>query len=75
MTLSSQPIPAPVPAPGHEPVTHTMRRYRSSTYYLYQQLQHSEARQEFQQIKTMVNRLKQFSPTGRLQFAEQTVEP
>ncbi|MDH4378297.1 MAG: hypothetical protein QE263_00110 [Vampirovibrionales bacterium] len=54
-----------------EPPSVTARRYRSSTYFLEDQLKRSEALNDFRQTKTLVNNLPQFSLRSQLAFALQ----
>lgn len=57
-----------------EPQSVTARRYRTSKYFLKDQLRCSEAIHDFQSVKAMVNNLPQFSLRSKFQFAAQTIE-
>lgn len=54
-----------------EPPSKTARRYRSSSYFLEDQLKRSDALNEFRLTKTIVNNLPQFSLQHQLEFAVQ----
>ncbi len=57
-----------------EPQSVTARRYRTSKYFLKDQLRCSEAVHDFRSVKAMVSSLPQFSLRSRFQFAAQAVE-
>ncbi len=52
-----------------EPPSKTARRYRSSSYFLEDQLRTSEAVNDFRMTKTIVQNLPQFSLKSQLEFA------
>lgn len=50
-------------------------RYRSSSYFLEDQLRCSEAVDDFQSMKTMVNRLAAFDPFQHVSFCKTELKP
>ncbi len=57
----------------YEPHSVTAKRYRTSNYFLNDQLKCSEAIHDFQSVKTLVNGLPQFSLRSKFEFIEQPV--
>jgi hypothetical protein len=56
---------------GHHPLYE--RRYRTSKYFLNDQLRYSEAIQDIQSVKTTLCKLPQFSLRQAFHFATETV--
>ncbi len=57
----------------YEPASVTAKRYRSSKYFLNDQLKCSEAIHDFQSVKDLVNGLPDFSLRSKFEFIAQPI--